>query len=77
MAFSALSSTMISDDQTKQSCKIHCFRKFSVLVLRFAFVQFPTYKTAYMQLFMGLFVTGGFLFLFGQRVPSFDSSIIH
>lgn len=34
----------------------------------------PTYKTAYMQLFMGLFVTGGFLFLFGQRVPSFDSS---
>lgn len=34
----------------------------------------PTYKTAYMQLFMGLFVTGGFLFMFGQRVPSFDSS---
>ncbi|UQB68039.1 DUF5687 family protein [Epilithonimonas zeae] len=34
----------------------------------------PAYKTAYMQLFMGLFVTGGFLFLFGQRVPSFDSS---
>ena len=27
-----------------------------------------------MQFFMGLFVTGGFLFLFGQRVPSFDSS---
>lgn len=34
----------------------------------------PAYKTAYMQLFMGLFVTGGFLFMFGQRVPSFDSS---
>lgn len=34
----------------------------------------PAYKTAYMQLFMGLFVTGGFLFLFGQKVPSFDSS---
>lgn len=34
----------------------------------------PLYQTPYMQLFMGLFVTGGFLFMFGQRVPSFDSS---
>lgn len=34
----------------------------------------PAYRTSFMQLFMGLFVTGGFLFLFGQRVPSFDSS---
>jgi len=34
----------------------------------------PIYQTPYMQLFMGLFVTGGFLFMFGQRVPSFDSS---
>lgn len=34
----------------------------------------PVYQTPYMQLFMGLFVTGGFLFMFGQRVPSFDSS---
>ncbi len=34
----------------------------------------PVYRTPYMQLFMGLFVTGGFLFMFGQRVPSFDSS---
>jgi len=32
------------------------------------------YKTPYMMMFMGLFVTGGFQFLFGQRVPSFDSS---
>jgi len=32
------------------------------------------YETPYMELFMGLFVTGGFLFMFGQRVPSFDSS---
>ncbi|GAB0156644.1 hypothetical protein CHRYSEOSP005_19110 [Chryseobacterium sp. Alg-005] len=32
------------------------------------------YKTSYMMMFMGLFVTGGFQFLFGQRVPSFDSS---
>ncbi|UFH30358.1 DUF5687 family protein [Chryseobacterium sp. C-71] len=34
----------------------------------------PIYKTPYMMMFMGLFVTGGFQFLFGQRVPSFDSS---
>lgn len=34
----------------------------------------PIYKAPYMMMFMGLFVTGGFQFLFGQRVPSFDSS---
>ncbi|WP_336963534.1 DUF5687 family protein [Chryseobacterium contaminans] len=32
------------------------------------------YKTPAMTMFMGLFVTGGFQFLFGQRVPAFDSS---
>jgi hypothetical protein len=32
------------------------------------------YKTPAMLMFMGLFVTGGFQFLFGQRVPAFDSS---
>lgn len=32
------------------------------------------YKTPAMMMFMGLFVTGGFQFLFGQRVPAFDSS---
>lgn len=34
----------------------------------------PTQNRLHLKLFMGLFVTGGFLFLFGQRVPSFDSS---
>ena len=34
----------------------------------------PLYKTPAMMMFMGLFVTGGFQFLFGQRVPAFDSS---
>ncbi|PKF72916.1 DUF5687 family protein [Chryseobacterium sp. PMSZPI] len=34
----------------------------------------PVYKTPAMTMFMGLFVTGGFQFLFGQRVPAFDSS---
>lgn len=34
----------------------------------------PIYKTPAMIMFMGLFVTGGFQFLFGQRVPAFDSS---
>ncbi|MGX9986678.1 DUF5687 family protein [Soonwooa purpurea] len=34
----------------------------------------PSYKTPFMLMFLGLFVTGGFQMLFGQRVPSFDSS---
>ncbi len=32
------------------------------------------YNTDAMRMFMGLFVTGGFLFMFGQRVPAWDSS---
>lgn len=32
------------------------------------------YSTPTMMLFMGLFVTGGFQFTFGQRVPAFDSA---
>jgi len=32
------------------------------------------YQTPTMLMFMGLFVTGGFQFTFGQRVPSFDSA---
>lgn len=27
-----------------------------------------------MKMFLGIFVTGGFLFIFGQRVPAWDSS---
>lgn len=34
----------------------------------------PVYRTPYMLMFLGIFVTGGFQMLFGQRVPSFDSS---
>lgn len=34
----------------------------------------PTYKTPTMMMFLGIFVTGGFQMLFGQKVPSFDSS---
>lgn len=34
----------------------------------------PIYKTPAIIMAMGLFVTGGFQFLFGQRVPAFDSS---
>ncbi|WP_226063478.1 DUF5687 family protein [Kaistella polysaccharea] len=33
-----------------------------------------TYSSDFMQIFLGLFVTGGFLFMFGQRVPAWDSS---
>lgn len=32
------------------------------------------YDNGFMQLFTGIFVTGGFMFMFGQRVPSWDSS---
>lgn len=33
-----------------------------------------TYQTDFMKMFMGIFVTGGFLFIFGQKVPAWDSS---
>lgn len=48
----------------------------SVLFLFYGMLMFssPIYKTPAMTMFMGLFVTGGFQFLFGQRVPAFDSS---
>lgn len=32
------------------------------------------YENSFMQLFTGIFITGGFMLMFGQRVPSWDSS---
>lgn len=32
------------------------------------------YDASFMQVFLGIFVTGGFNFMFGQRVPAWDSS---
>ncbi|MGV8914252.1 MAG: DUF5687 family protein [Kaistella sp.] len=32
------------------------------------------YQNDFMQLFTGIFVTGGFMLMFGQRVPAWDSS---
>ncbi|MBS1571362.1 MAG: hypothetical protein JST62_03055 [Bacteroidetes bacterium] len=32
------------------------------------------YHNDFMQVFLGIFCTGGFLFIFGQRVPAWDSS---
>ncbi|SIP90152.1 hypothetical protein SAMN05880574_10221 [Chryseobacterium sp. RU37D] len=48
----------------------------SLLFLFYGLLIFSSsiYKTPAMMMFMGLFVTGGFQFLFGQRVPAFDSS---
>lgn len=48
----------------------------SFLFLFYGLLMFstPTYKTPYMMMFLGLFVTGGFMFIFGQRVPGWDSS---
>lgn len=34
---------------------------------------FPGYDNDFMKLFSGIFVTGGFLILFGQKVPAWDS----
>lgn len=34
----------------------------------------PGYQNSFMQVFLGIFVTGGFNFMFGQRVPAWDSS---
>ncbi|WP_312751826.1 DUF5687 family protein [Epilithonimonas hominis] len=70
--------TFINNDirMIKRSTAAKSIALGSFLFLFYGLLLFssPAYKTAYMQLFMGLFVTGGFLFLFGQRVPSFDSS---
>lgn len=48
----------------------------SFMFLFYGLLMFTStiYKTPTMMMFMGLFVTGGFQFLFGQRVPAFDSS---
>ncbi|WP_288375822.1 DUF5687 family protein, partial [uncultured Chryseobacterium sp.] len=48
----------------------------SFMFLFYGLLMFTSsiYKTPAMMMFMGLFVTGGFQFLFGQRVPAFDSS---
>lgn len=48
----------------------------SFMFLFYGMLMFTSsiYKTPTMTMFMGLFVTGGFQFLFGQRVPAFDSS---
>lgn len=48
----------------------------SVMFLFYGMLMFSSsiYKTPAMMMFMGLFVTGGFQFMFGQRVPAFDSS---
>lgn len=32
------------------------------------------YQSSFMQVFLGIFVTGGFMLMFGQRVPAWDSS---
>ncbi len=48
----------------------------SFMFLFYGLLMFSSslYKTPAIMMFMGLFVTGGFQFLFGQRVPAFDSS---
>ena len=38
------------------------------------FVFNKGYSHSFMQVFLGIFVTGGFNLMFGQRVPAWDSS---
>lgn len=47
----------------------------SVFFLFYGLLTFTKgYDNSFMQLFTGIFVTGGFMLMFGQRVPSWDSS---
>jgi hypothetical protein len=58
-------------------------RSRSTLIMSFLFIFYgllffglniSAYKSPMMQVFAGIFVSGGFLFTFGQFVPSWDSS---
>lgn len=47
----------------------------SIFFLFYGLLTFTKgYQNDFMQLFTGIFVTGGFMLMFGQRVPSWDSS---
>lgn len=46
-----------------------------ILFLFYGLLYFNSgYHNSFMQSFLGIFVTGGFMFMFGQRVPAWDSS---
>lgn len=47
----------------------------SIFFLFYGLLTFTKgYENSFMQLFTGIFITGGFMLVFGQRVPSWDSS---
>ncbi|MDN3606027.1 DUF5687 family protein [Kaistella yonginensis] len=47
----------------------------SIFFLFYGLLTFTKgYDNGFMQLFTGIFVTGGFMLMFGQRVPAWDSS---
>ncbi len=47
----------------------------SIFFLFYGLITFTeAYNSSFMQVFIGIFVTGGFMMMFGQRVPSWDSS---
>ncbi|MGC4128870.1 MAG: DUF5687 family protein [Bergeyella sp.] len=46
-----------------------------ILFLFYGLLVFvDSYTSDFMKMFMGIFVTGGFMLMFGQRVPAWDSS---
>ena len=47
----------------------------SIMFLAYGLLYYiPSYQSPFMQLFIGIFVSGNFMMLFGQKVPSWDSS---
>lgn len=47
----------------------------SIMFLFYGLLYFNKgYHNSFMQVFLGIFVTGGFNFMYGQRVPAWDSS---
>lgn len=70
--------TFINNDikllKRNKATKNILFGSFAFLFYGLLIYTSDLYTTSAMKMFMGLFVMGGFQFLFGQRVPSFDSS---
>lgn len=56
-----------------KAAKSAVFGSFAFLFYGLLFFN-PAYQSDFMKFFAGIFVTGGFVFMFGQKVPAWDSS---
>ncbi len=70
--------TFINNDirllKRSKAAKSALFAGVMFLFYGLLFFSGEAYSSDFMRLFLGIFVTGGFLFMFGQRVPAWDSS---